>query len=329
MDHSVFIFTFNRSVLLKRQLGLFKLLKIHSKLYILDGSSDINEVNRNKKISKEFNAEYFFEESYINRFFLINQLNLSPYLSYCADDDLIDPRFYKKSVDFLESYKDYAVVTGRVLCLQYNSKHKYLGYRFVNHLPNDYDINTDDFVYNFISLRSAYALGCPPTHYGVRRAECHKILGKYIKELKYRTDVELLEFLSAVVVGKIKTIEVFMGLRDYYNGPIVGGLRDSNKLNNNWEFLKNIAKKELKLKGYSESYCDFASNYILDFNLPPADRAIKTTTRKNYLSFKENKARAVFEVFKHFILNNVNEFKDSGIDRIFLKSFRKVFFKND
>ena len=150
MKHSVFIFTYNRSTLLKRQLKLFKLLNINSKIYLLDGSSDLVETNKNKRIAIDFEINYFYEKSYQNRFCLIDNIIQTPYLSYCADDDLIDPRFYNYSVDFLEKNKDYAAVAGRVLCLQYNFNYKFLGYRFVNHLPNDYDINSNNFVSDII-----------------------------------------------------------------------------------------------------------------------------------------------------------------------------------
>ena len=56
MKHSVFIFTYNRSNLLKRQLRLFKLLGINSKIYLLDGSSNVEEIKRKKM--EAFNKDY-------------------------------------------------------------------------------------------------------------------------------------------------------------------------------------------------------------------------------------------------------------------------------
>ena len=69
MKHSVFIFTYNRSNLLKRQLRLFKLLDINSKIYLLDGSSNVEEIKRNKKIASDFEINYFYEKSsYFGKF---------------------------------------------------------------------------------------------------------------------------------------------------------------------------------------------------------------------------------------------------------------------
>lgn len=318
MEHSVYIFTFNRSNLLERQLKLFRILNIKSNIYLLDGSSNDKEINKNKKIADKYKINYHYEESYQKRFSLIDDLNKTPYLSYCADDDLIDPRFYAHSIQFLNNNKDYAAVSGRVLCFQYNSKYKFLGYRFVNHLPNDYDINNGDFVNDIISLETAYCLGCPPTHYGVRRLESHKILSKYVNKIKFFSDVEQLEKISILLCGGIKTLDVFMGLRDYYNETTRHEFRDSDEKNNDHDLLKKIVYDELILKGNSENYSNIASNYCIN-------KKLNVTTRKNYLSFKENKIRAIFEVFNHFILNNLNQFKESGIDKFFLKALKKSF----
>ena len=322
MKHSVFIFTYNRSNLLKRQLKLFKLLGINSKIYLLDGSSNVEEIKRNKKIASDFEINYFYEKSVQNRFCLIDNLIETPYLSYCADDDIIDPRFYNYSVEFLEKNKDYAAVTGRTLCLQYNSNFKFLGYRFVNHLPNDYDINSKDFISNIVSLETAYRLGCPPTFYGVRKLETHKILSKYVKKIKYYADVEQLEKLSIILCGGVKTLDIFMGLRDYYNQTTRDKFRDSSEKDNDDILLKSIVLSELILKGVSKDYSTFASNYSVN-------RYLVSTTRKNYLSLKENKTRAIFEILSHYVFNNVSQHKESGIDSIFLKAFRKTFLLND
>lgn len=322
MKHSVFIFTYNRSNLLKRQLRLFKLLDINSKIYLLDGSSNVEEIKRNKKIASDFEINYFYEKSYQNRFCLIDNIIETPYLSYCADDDIIDPRFYNYSVEFLEKKKNYSAAAGRILCLQYNSNFKFLGYRFVNHLPNDYDINSKDFIRNIVSLETAYRLGCPPTHYGVRRLEAHKILSKYVKKIKYYTDVEQLEKLSILLSGGVKTLDIFMGLRDYYNQTTQNQFRTSSEERNDDILLKNIVFSELILKGFSKDYSTFASNYSVN-------RDLVSTTRKNYLSLKQNKIRAIFEALSHYVFNNVTQHKESGIDSIFLKAFRKTFLFNE
>jgi hypothetical protein len=298
---------------------LFKLLNITSKIFLLDGSSDVNEIKKNKEIAVHFKIDYFFEKSFQKRFCLIDDINQSPYLSYCADDDLIDPRFYTKSVEFLNKNRDYGAVSGRILCLQYHPNHKYLGYRFVNHLPNDYDINSKDFIRNIVSLEAAYRLGCPPTHYGVRRLVVHKILSKYVKEVKYYSDVEQLGKLSILLCGGVKTLNVFMGLRDYYNQTTENQFRNSDENNNSDALLKNIVYSELILKGMPKDFSTFASNYSVN-------RDLVSTNRKNYLSFKENKLRAIFEVLNHYILSNIRQYPESGIDKIFLKAFKKTFF---
>jgi glycosyltransferase domain-containing protein len=318
MKHSVFIFTYNRSILLKRQLKLFKLLNINSKIYLLDGSSDVEEICRNKKIARDFEINYFYEKSYQNRFCLIDNIIQTPYLSYCADDDLIDPRFYNYSVEFLEKNKDYAAVTGRILCLQYNSNFKFLGYRFVNHLPNDYDINSKNFVSNIIQLESAYRLGCPPTHYGVRRLESHQILSKNVFKLKYFTSVEQLEKISILLIGGVKVLPFFFGLRDYYNETTRDDNRDP-KLGDNSDYivLQEGVKNYLLNKNIELSFAEFSSKF--------ACIDLKTTTRKNYLSFKENKVKAVMDVIKHYVFRNTDNLYDSGMDSKFEKAFRKVF----
>lgn len=319
-NHSVFIFTFNRSKLLKRQVNFFFNLDIKSKVYILDGSTNFIEKIKNKKIADQFNIVYQHEVSYQKRFELIDKLNTSDYISYCSDDDIVDPRFYSTACNFLENNKSYSTVVGRYLCLQYNIKKKYLGFRLVNHLPNDYDINTDSFITNIISLETCYRLGCPPTHYGVRRFEVHKILSNNVSRIKYFTSIEQLEKISILLSGGVKVLPYFFGLRDYYNTPTTHQYRDL-KSNSDSDIivLKDVIKKYLLIQNKGEYFSELATEYAYSMNL-------KTTTRNNYLSFRQNKSKAFFDIINQYILNNLENLYDSGLDLRFKKAFRKVFF---
>ena len=195
-----------------------------------------------------------------------------------------------------------------------------MGYRLINHLPNDFDINTENFITNIVLLESAYRLGCPPTHYGVRSFESHKILSRYVCKLKYFVSVEQLEKISILLVGGVKVLPNFFGLRDYYNTPTIHEYRDL-KSNDDSDImvLKDIIKKYLLSINKEEYYSELATEYAYSTNL-------KTTTRKNYLSFRENKSRAFFDVIRQYILNNIENIYDSGLDSRFKKAFRKVFF---
>ena len=319
-NHSVYIFTYNRSTLLKRQLNVFSILKIESKVYILDGSTNLIEKTKNQEIAKKYNVNYYYEVSYQKRFKLIDELNTTDFISYCADDDIVDPRFYSIGSDFLKKNNSYSAVTGRYLCLQYNPKYKFLGYRLINHLPNDFDINTEDFITNIVHLEAAYRLGCPPTHYGVRSFESHKILSNNVARIKYFTSVEQLEKISILLSGGVKVLPYFFGLRDYYNTPTTHKYRDliSND-NSDILILKDVIKKNLLNQKKGEYFSELATQYAYSINF-------KTTTRKNYLSFTENKSKAIFDVIKQYIFNNLENLYESGLDLKFKKAFRKVFF---
>jgi glycosyltransferase domain-containing protein len=319
-NHSVYIFTYNRSTLLKRQLNVFSILKIESKVYILDGSTNLIEKTKNQEIAKKYNVNYYYEVSYQKRFKLIDELNTTDFISYCSDDDIVDPRFYSIGSDFLKKNNSYSAVTGRYLCLQYNPKYKFLGYRLINHLPNDFDINTEDFITNIVHLEAAYRLGCPPTHYGVRSFESHKILSNNVARIKYFTSVEQLEKISILLSGGVKVLPYFFGLRDYYNTPTTHKYRDliSND-NSDILILKDVIKKNLLNQNKGEYFSELATQYAYSINF-------KTTTRKNYLSFTENKSKAIFDVIKQYIFNNLENLYESGLDLKFKKAFRKVFF---
>ena len=319
-NHSVYIFTYNRSTLLKRQLNVFSILKIESKVYILDGSTNLIEKTKNQEIAKKYNVNYYYEVSYQKRFKLIDELNTTDFISYCSDDDIVDPRFYSIGSDFLKKNNSYSAVTGRYLCLQYNPKYKFLGYRLINHLPNDFDINTEDFITNIVHLEAAYRLGCPPTHYGVRSFESHKILSNNVARIKYFTSVEQLEKISILLSGGVKVLPYFFGLRDYYNTPTTHKYRDliSND-NSDILILKDVIKKNLLNQKKGEYFSELATQYAYSINF-------KTTTRKNYLSFTENKSKAIFDVIKQYIFNNLENLYESGLDLKFKKAFRKVFF---
>ena len=68
-----------------------------------------------------------------------------------------------------------------------------------------------------------------------------------------------------------------------------------------------------------EYFSELATQYAYSINF-------KTTTRKNYLSFTENKSKAIFDVIKQYIFNNLENLYESGLDLKFKKAFRKVFF---
>ena len=319
-NHSVYIFTYNRNNLLKRQLNVFSILKNKSKVYILDGSTNPIDREKNRHTAKEYNANYYYEVSYQKRFKLIDELNTTDFISYCSDDDIVDPRFYSIGSDFLKKNNSYSAVTGRYLCLQYNSKYKFLGYRLINHLPNDFDINYENFITKIIHLESAYCLGCPPTHYGVRSFKSHKILSNNVCKLKYFASVEQLEKISILLVGGVKVLPIFFGLRDYYNQTTEHEYRDVKiGCRSDHIILKDVVKNYLLEKKKDLSYADNASNFAQIKNL-------KTTTRKNYLSFKENKFRSIFDVFMQYIFNHIENLYDTGLDKKFKKAFRKSFF---
>ena len=97
----------------------------------------------------------------------------------------------------------------------------------------------------------------------------------------------------------------------------------SSRLRFNKGKLKDVKAFQLRVKGDGKIY-KFrlrenyrSSNYSINF---------KTTTRKNYLSFTENKSKAIFDVIKQYIFNNLENLYESGLDLKFKKAFRKVFF---
>ena len=80
-----------------------------------------------------------------------------------------------------------------------------------------------------------------------------------------------------------------------------------------------IQNQEIFLNKNKElAFAEFSSNFACNENL-------KSTTRKNYLSFKENKVKAVLDVIKHYVFRNTDNLYDSGMDFKFEKAFRKVF----
>ena len=319
---TVAIFTYNRFYYLRRQIEIFYRFGVNINLVVLDGSSIITEKKRNQLLCDKYKINYYFNPSLIERHLVIKKFSRGKFLAYCSDDDVIDPRFYIKAVKFLKKNKNYNVVSGRLQCLHYIKKYKYLGFRYVNHLPNDYDISQGDFLEKLFRRNEAYLLGCPPTYYGVRRLCTHLKFTENLKKIKFLNNLELIESFSNIFTGGICTIPEFMGFRDYSSAPTSNDNRYPKSNTQNKD--SNMIKKFLKVNINSYFVNKNVLNYVIKSSISTPR---KITARDNGLLIR-NKNFFQKLIISFLMITNMFFFrKGFGFDKKFYKIFRSAHFR--
>ncbi len=269
---TVGLFTYQRPKYLQRQLQFFKDLGYDFRLIILDGSHDGDLQRANENIAKSFQVEYHHIIDLRERYIFFSENLDSEFAAWCADDDLIVPSYYNSAAAYMSQNPQYSVVTGQLYTLHYSLSPKWWGYFLRNHLGNHYDIFQGDFVEKIVRKDQAYALGCPPTYYGVRRFENIKLLCKYVSDLKLYSSIERLENVCNLLQGGIKTINVLMGFRDYSSEPTREAQRDDPSIyisEEDTSVLQNIIKQELK-KVVNPELLDYYASYAWPLPLRPA-----------------------------------------------------------
>lgn len=257
--------TYQRPHYLKRQLQFFKDLGSDFRLIILDGSKEISFLSQNELIAKEYKAEYYNKVNPAERMVLFSEKLDTEFAAWSADDDLIVPSFYNAGVLFLQENKQYSVVAGKTYTLHYNRTQPWKGYFLRNYLGNTYDFFYGDFAEKMIRRDQSYALGCPPTFYGVRKYDNVQLFCKYVNKLKINSSMERLENICNILHGGMKVINVLMGFRDYSSEPIRQTERADPEIYISKEdivvledVIRNELKNEIKNKEMLEYYVSYA-----------------------------------------------------------------------
>jgi len=206
----------------------------------------------------------------IDMFFFSNKLD-TEFAAWCADDDLIVPSYYSNAAKFLSENKEYSVATGKLYT--FHDWHKFggNGYFLRNFLGGSYDIYLGDIAEKIIRKDQAYAMGCPPTFYGIRRSDNVVLFCKHISKLKLYSSIERLENITNLLLGGIKVIDTLMGFRDYSSEPIREPKRDDPKLyisHDDTNILAEIISLELTGK-CSDEILKYYKSYAWPLPLRP------------------------------------------------------------
>ena len=220
------IFTYQRPNFLMRQLNFLNDLGSDHRVIILDGSDNKEFIQKNKELATKFNVEYLQHSSMQQRHVLFFNKIDTPYVAWGADDDLILPSFYSKGAKFLKENEEYSVVTGQLYTLHYLKEKVWRGYYLGKFLENYYDFYHGDFAERIIRKDQSYAMGCPPTFYGVRRYDDVKIFCEYVQKLRLHSSCERLENIINLLNGGMKVIDTLMGFRDYSSETTRAAERD-------------------------------------------------------------------------------------------------------
>jgi glycosyltransferase domain-containing protein len=268
---TVGLFTYQRPNYLNRQLQFFEDLGYNFRFLILDGSHDQDKQSANETIAKSYKIEYYHIVDLKERHIFFSEKLETEFVAWCADDDLIVPSYYNKAAKFLSENSNYSIATGKLYTFhdwhQFGGK----GYFLRNFLGNYYDIYLGDFAEKIIRKDQAYAMGCPPTFYGVRRSDNVKLFCKHIHNLKLYSSIERLENICNLLLGGMKVIDTLMGFRDYSSEPIREVHRDDPDVyvsKEDADLLAKVISTELSEK-FSGEMLNYYKSYAWPLPLRP------------------------------------------------------------
>lgn len=268
---TVGLYTYQRPNYLKRQLQFFKDLGYKFRLIILDGSHDEFSRALNEQIAGCYKSEYYHIVDIRERHVFFSEKLDTEFAAFCADDDLIVPSFYTKSAKFLNENRQYSVVTGQLYTFHDWHQFRGKGYFLRNYLGNYYDIILGDFAEKITRKDQAYAMGCPPTFYGVRSSENVKLFCKHIHKVNLHSSIERLENICNLLTGGIKVIDTLMGFRDYSSEPIREAHRDDPNVYISKEDADSLARIiSIELSGkYNTEMLNYYESYAWPLPLRP------------------------------------------------------------
>lgn len=309
---TVAIVTKDRPMYLKRQLAIFKDLGFNFQIIVMDGSEVDSLRFETKKLAESVNARYFHEISILLRYQLLTEMLSTEYVAYCADDDLIDPRYYERACDFLEVNSQYTVAAGRSMAFAYR-KHVFLrlGGFTIPHLVNDYDIVLGDFVEKINKRDQAYIMGCPPTFYALRRVGVHKLFAENLAKITYLSGMERLESILNLTEGGITVIDYPMGFRDYSAASSSDPNRDHPIQyigDEDIKILQNVIEARLKIKGEGDEFIKYAKKYA--WPLPARKNTGRYIDNRNTWQFYFNEINNEFitrDILMRAIVRNNKE----------------------
>lgn len=214
--------TYNRPHLLRRILEYYHQNGKDFNFIIADSSSAEDKA-RNKKIVNlypDLNILYIdkFPQKMKQHHKFIKMVNYvkSKYCVFCADDDFIIPKAIEEAVRFLESNPDYSAAQGTHIGYAI-FKNFWLNKFFWLFRQTPYSISSPDPIERVSHHLSNYA----PVIWAVRRTDvvknCYREFGK-IKFDPYVLPVfgELLPDMLTVVYGKVKNLNTFYAVRQYF-----------------------------------------------------------------------------------------------------------------
>ncbi len=275
MKESVMVglFTYQRPIYLERQLNFFKDLGFDFRLIILDGSEKQEFRDQNKVLAAKYQTEYLNEVDIMGRHQLFFKKLDTEFSAWAADDDLIVPSFFTDGANFLKENKGYSAIAGKVYTLHYDRWKPNKGYYLRSYLENKYDILYGDLIEKMVRRDQSYALGCPPTFYGVKTYEVVEMFNKYITNIKLTTSMERLDEICSLLLGGIKVIDTLMGFRDYSSDTLRFENRDDPEQYISKEdtlLLQHVICTELKDKIDSKDLLEYYASYAwpLPLRLP-------------------------------------------------------------
>jgi len=269
---TVGLFTYQRPLYLKRQLSFFKDLNYDFRLIILDGSEAEPFRSQNKTIAESYHLEYYnivdFRERHLKFFEKLDH----EFASWCSDDDLVMPTFFKDGEAFLRNNKQYAAMAGKVYTLQYRQHSPKRGYYLRQHLENKYDILYGDLVERVVRRDQSYGLGCPPTFYGVKTYEVMKMFNKHISRISLFTSMERLDMFCTLMQGGIKVVDTLMGFRDYSSETTRQVYRDDPEYyisKEDTQQIQNVIREEMTDQMPNKELLDYFAGYAWKLPLRP------------------------------------------------------------
>lgn len=230
-------------------LKYFQIYEFPFRIIILDSSDKPIDIYQELKLKNSSLIQYELFNKSINMFekiLLGLEKVATPYSVICSDDDFITVDGILKSVEFLETNKDYSVAHGNYISFETKNKNNEIEF-CPNRIQHYNSIEDESCIERFREHFIKYEI---PTYSAVHKTE---LLTSILKETVQYTDDyrfgEILPSLLTIIYGKMKKLDVFYAARRF-------------DISSSGQTLKNI-DFYIKENNYKEKYNRFKECIVL------------------------------------------------------------------
>lgn len=303
---------------LLKQIYFYKKLKAKFTINICDSTKKPSKefLKKINLLSKELNINYFHEPELDDReglYFLIEK-TATNYSAYCGDDDFIIPSGIIECAKYLESNKNYRVVYGNAIAVDYQSlanKNKQI---IASNYWGRQTFDEEEIESRLENLSKNYHVNL----FGVHRTENLLEDYKNSRNIPSRSMSEYLKNYLTIARGKGKYIDVSYLIRQIHSNRyempqnLTNLLVDDNFGESIPIFISTFSKALLSQNISKDESLKLSKKYIKRILLKQEKEDFKIFSEKKYFlkNIFENIYRRIFYSLKNKLFRNSNYYKD-------------------